>query len=195
MTVDSSTGDVYLADEHKIDRLGADGKLTTIAGARRAYEAKLEPVPNTFSIGSGPETGPATTFRFQFLQGIAFVPDTGDLYAIDAGRLVRIDRQGTLTVLPRADLSVSGALAYDPRRKKLYTGAKSLVTGNSGIARIDLTGEALILSGSDSASSVTDQLAVDSRGNAYYLFNGTDDITVIGDLLSETRIDLKKRPA
>ena len=195
MTVDSSTGDVYLADDHKIDRLGADGKLTTIAGARREYEAKLEPTPDTFSIGSVSETGPAATFRFQYLQGIAFVPDTGDLYAIDIGRLVKIDRQGTLTVLPRGDLSVSDALAYDPRRKKLYTGARSLVTGNSGIARIDLIGEGLLLSGSESASSLTDQLAVDSRGNAYYLFDGTYDITIIGDLLSETRIDLKKSPA
>lgn len=195
MAVDPTTGDVYLADEHKIDRLGADGTLVTVAGARRPFDAKLEPAPDTFSVESGPETGPAPSFRFSFLEGIAFVPDTGELYALDFGRLIKIDRQGTLAVLPRGDLSVGDALLYDARRKNLYAGARSLVTDNSGIARIDLKGDALILSGSDPASSVSDQLAVDSRGNAYWLFDGNDDITTIGDLLSETRIDLKKRSA
>lgn len=195
MTVDPATGDVYLADEHKIDRLRADGTLTTVAGARRPFDAKLELAPGTFSVESGPETGPAPTFRFNYLEGIAFVPDTGDLYALDYGRLIKIDRQGTLAVLPKGELSVGDSILYDARRKNLYTGARSLVADNSGIARIDLKGDALILSGSDPASSVADQLAVDSKGNAYWLFDGNEDITVIGDLLSEIRIDLKKRRA
>lgn len=121
MTVDRSTGDVYLADEHKIDRLGADGKLTTVAGARRPYLSHLEPASETFAIGVGPETGPAATFRFEFLQGIAFVSDTGDLYAVDLDRLVKIDRQGVLTVLPPGETRFGDALTYDPGRKNLYT--------------------------------------------------------------------------
>lgn len=193
MVVDPATGDVYLADQHKIDRLTPGGELTTIAGARRPFDARLEAAPEAFTVEKGPESGPAKQYRFNYVEGIAFVPDTGELYAIDFGRLMKIDRQGTLTVLSYPDVVLSDALMYDAGRKNFYVGARSLHPDSSGIARIDLKGDTLMLSGSDPASSITDRLAVDSKGNAYWLSKTVDSVRVIGDLLSETRVDLKKR--
>ena len=189
MAVDVRTGDVYLASDSKIDRLSPDGELMTVAGARRDYDAELELTAGTFAVESDQSKGPGAAFRFSSLEGVAYDSIEAVLYALDYGRLIRIDPRGELEVLPRGELSFDGDITYDLEQKNLYAGAGSLT--NDGVARIKPDGEALLLSGSDPAAHVADHIATDSGGNLYWLFDGTDTIDAVGDLLSELRVDLK----
>jgi hypothetical protein len=193
MAVDPTNGDIYLADLSKIDRLDSKGQLSTVAGAWRAYGDKSPFPPDTVVPDpAAPATAPAKAMRSVFLQGIAFDPDSGSLYAQTGHALVRIGRDGMAQVI-QSDVGFRSNVVYDPARKNLYVGAES--GARDGIARISSQGDVLVLSGTEGATHIADRIGTDSRNNVYWLHDASDSIDVAGNALSEIRVDLQsERP-
>jgi hypothetical protein len=192
MALDPATGDVYLADDNKIDRLDSKGQLSTVAGARREYGDNSEFPPDTFVANhDAPRSGPAKTMRFILLKGLTFDPDDGALYAVDGFALVRIGKDGTAEVVP-SNARFVGSAFYDPTRKNLYVGAES--PSRDGVARVNKQRDLLVLPGTEGSIHISDRSGTDSRGNVYWLHEASGAITAAGDALSETRLDLKGVP-
>ena len=189
MAVDPTTGDIYLADLSKIDRLDRNGQLSTVAGAWRAYDDRSPLPPDSFVPDpAAPTTAPAKAMRFVFLRGIAFDPDSGSLFAQTGRALVRIGRDGMAQAIP-SDVGFRSNVVYDPARKNLYVGAES--GARDGIARIGPQGDVLVLSGTEGATHIADRIGTDSRNNVYWLHDASDSIDVAGNALAEIRIDLQ----
>ncbi|MCC7175185.1 MAG: hypothetical protein IT159_08310 [Bryobacterales bacterium] len=81
-----SAGNLYIADSynHRIRKLGTNGKLSTVAGDGTA--------------GRGGDGGPATKAQLNYPQGVAVTP-SGVLYIADTsnGLIRRVDTDGTIT--------------------------------------------------------------------------------------------------
>ena len=192
MALDPASGDVYLADDNKIDRLDSKGQLSTVAGARRTYGDKSGFPPDTFVPDSdAPRSGPAKAVRFIQLKGLTFDPDDGALYATNGFALVRVGKDGTAEVV-RSNARFVGNSFYDPTRKNLYVGAET--ASRDGIARVNKQREVLVLPGTEGSIHISDRIGADSRGNVYWLHEASGAITAAGDVLSETRLDLKGVP-
>ena len=71
---DDGSGDIYLADAYKIDRVDRYGRLSTVAGSRREVK---DPEP------AGTDARTLAERQFRAIAGIAFDPGTGRLYVAD----------------------------------------------------------------------------------------------------------------
>jgi len=95
-------GTVYISDSENnlVRKVGADGKISTIAGdveaARKAAETNQYPIPAD-SAGDG---GPATAAHLNGPRGIA-ADGAGNLYVAEEGgaRIRRIDKDGIITTI------------------------------------------------------------------------------------------------
>ncbi len=74
IAVDERSGDLYLADAHKIDRIDRLGRATTVTGSRRG-EAEPKPPDN-------PDAGLAG-YQFNSIAGIGYQPSSGALWIAD----------------------------------------------------------------------------------------------------------------
>lgn len=142
MAVNRKTGDVYLTDQHKADKLDSHGKLTTLAGARRE-EDQLETVADGLYLAKSepwPDPPPAAAVvRFPYITGLAFDDRRQALYLVAYGNLLSVNEDGTITQTP-SDIRFTEDVAHDHRNGKVLAGGNSQIV--SGGARVKPDGPA-----------------------------------------------------
>ena len=173
VAVDRS-GSVYFSEHYhqRIRRVDTEGTITTVAGTgERSY---------------GGDGGPAVEARFSFPSGVAVDP-AGNLYIADTGnnRIRRVDASGSITTVAGSGEWRWGGegLAIEvpldrPRSIAVDNSGNLYIVGlaNSGIRRVDGTGNMSWIPGSDEPNDGTEDefrlsrdrgLAVDHAGNLY----------------------------
>ena len=120
LALDEETGDIYVADAHKIDRIDRLGRLVTVSGSRRN---EGEPKPATEG------TAGLAAHQFDSIGAIAYAPDEDTLYVAD-GHLRSIrpnERSSGLYVAPlelpdgkfESGIARRG-VAYDTKSKTVF---------------------------------------------------------------------------
>lgn len=125
LAIAEKTGDIYVADSHKIDRIDRIGRLLTVSGARREEGEAKPPVAEGADLAGQ---------QFDSINGIAYNPDR-DMLDLADGNLRSIlpndPRSGVfITPLELPDGTYEGGLgrrgvAYDPKSKTLFGVAKT----------------------------------------------------------------------
>ncbi len=188
MAVDPGTGALFLSDGHKVDRFETDGRMSTISGARG--EERTSPGVSPKDAVAAAQPVPAKDLRFDGydgVEGIAYDPDMGDLYIGGGSELIRIDSSGMAHFLLFPEVSFTGGVRFDVKRKKLYFSVINAAS-DEGVARLDRKGDLLFLSGSD---DLDERFTFDSKGNLYAIFGFGSYMEAGGEVISEIRTDLK----
>lgn len=125
LAIDEKSGDIYVADAHKIDRIDRTGRLLTVSGSRRN---EGEPKP-AVAEGAG-----LAGQQFDSIGAIAFAPDSESLYVAD-GHLRSIIPSNPGSGLQTAPLELpdgtfeSGlgrrGVAYDRKTKTVFAVAQA----------------------------------------------------------------------
>lgn len=165
-------GDLYIALQNKIRRVGRDGLIRTVAG--------------TGTNGYSGDGGPALNAQFNSPEGLVIAPDGGYYFAQDTPRVVRyVNPEGIINTVAgtgTAGFSGDGGPALRANFALLYAGDAVALAPNGNLYIADYgNGRIRLLSSALPDPAVSDAIP-DEAGDVVYLFNGGRHLSTVNAL-------------